>query len=101
MTSREFCYWLQGFLEISNKDPRYTGSLNREQVNMIGKHLSLVFIHEIDNSYGNKEHTDKLNDAHNGPPAYMLKPPHSYKDLYAQHDEIDDKINKQSLRPRC
>lgn len=68
---------------------------------MIEKHLSLVFVHEIDPSYGDKVHTDKLNKIHNDPPEYMLKPPHSYKDLYAQHDEIDDKINKQTPRPRC
>lgn len=92
MTSREFCYWLQGFLEISNKDPRYTGSLNREQVNMIEKHLSLVFIHEIDNSYGNKEHVDKLNKAHNDQPGK-----HIIKDATDFCDDFYTKIP----RPRC
>jgi hypothetical protein len=93
MTSQQFAFWLQGFFEISNEDTNYTGELNRKQVQMIEKHLSLVFTHEIDPSHGPKEHTDKLDVIHNSPPEYMLKPPHSYKDLYPQpqHDQ----------RPRC
>jgi hypothetical protein len=89
MTSREFCYWLQGFFEIT----KGATALTQDQSEIIQKHLSLVFLHEIDNSYGDKEHTDKLDKIHNSPPEYMLKPPHSYKDLYPQpqHDQ----------RPRC
>jgi hypothetical protein len=60
MTSREFCYWLQGYFEIN----KGAGALTQEQSEIIQKHLSLVFIHEIDNSYGNAEHTAKLNAAH-------------------------------------
>lgn len=64
MTSRDFVYWLQGFFEISKDSPNYTGELNERQVQMIEKHLSLVFVHEIDPSYGDKKHTDKLNKIH-------------------------------------
>ena len=91
MTSREFCYRLQGYFEITKE----TNGLSQAQSEVIQKHLSLVFIHEIDNSYGNKEHTSKLNEAHAKSAKHMLK------DEYAIHDEIDDKINKQTPRPRC
>ena len=80
MQSREFAYWLQGFFEISKENPNYSGELNSAQVKMIEKHLSLVFIHEIDPSYGPELHLEKLNAAH------MLK---------------DDKDNIGTLRPRC
>jgi hypothetical protein len=47
MTSRDFCYWLQGYFEICpNK------SLNAHQVEIIKKHLAMVFVHEIDPSFG-------------------------------------------------
>lgn len=39
MNAQEFCYWLQGFFELSD-----TCSLSPKQVEMIRKHLSLVFI---------------------------------------------------------
>lgn len=70
MTSREFCYWLQGYFEIRKE----ADGLTQEQSEIIQKHLSLVFIHEIDNSYGDKEHTAKLNDAHNILKAQDLRP---------------------------
>lgn len=62
MTSRDFAFWLQGFFEI--EDPFEIGP---EQTEMIKKHLSLVFIHEIDPSMGGQEHQDKLNGVHNKP----------------------------------
>ena len=65
MTSREFAYWLQGFFEISKESPNYSGELNSAQVKMIEKHLSLVFVHEIDSSYGPENHLLKLNNIHN------------------------------------
>lgn len=55
MTSRDFCYWLQGFFEITeNKDmkPEDLTSVNltEKQVALIRAHLNLVFKHEIDPS---------------------------------------------------
>lgn len=49
MTSRDFCYWLQGFFEVAADavDPL---ELNARQVKMIRNHLNLVFVHEIDPS---------------------------------------------------
>ena len=68
MTSRDFCYWLQGFFEISelNNDPKKT-ELTLEQVECIKKHLNMVFYHEIDPSMGDEEHQGKLDEIHNGP----------------------------------
>lgn len=45
MTSRDFCYWLQGHFEISKGV-----ALNEEQVIVVQNHLSMVFAHEIDPS---------------------------------------------------
>ena len=59
MTSRDFCYWLQGFFELTG--PSQTG-LSVSQVDCITKHLNMVFIHEIDPSMPNP----KLDDAHTG-----------------------------------
>lgn len=59
MTSRDFCYWLQGFLELSPET-----DLNTRQVKVLQAHLSLVFKHEIDPSYGDKEKQDTLNKLH-------------------------------------
>ena len=38
MTAEQFCYWLQGMLEI--QDPK---SLNEKQLKIIKDHLQLVF----------------------------------------------------------
>lgn len=59
MTSRDFCYWLQGFFEIAK--PR---DLSAEDIDLIAKHLALVFKHEIDPSAGPKPHQDALNAIH-------------------------------------
>lgn len=60
MTSQSFCYWLQGYLEVSK--PK---TISKEEVDMIQKHLNLVFVHEIDPSMGNKIEQNKLNNIHN------------------------------------
>lgn len=67
MTSRDFCYWLQGYFEVAN--PK---EITTEQLEMIKRHLNLVFKHEIDPSMGPKEHQDELNKLHN-PPDYVSK----------------------------
>ena len=61
MSSRDFVYWLNGFLEIANPS-----EITYEQTLMIKKHLALVFKHEIDPSMGPKPHQDELNAIHNG-----------------------------------
>lgn len=59
MTSRDFCYWLQGHFEISN--PK---SIGVKETQMIKKHLALVFKHEIDPSMGDEAHQEVLNEIH-------------------------------------
>jgi hypothetical protein len=66
MKSVEFCYWLQGMFELTD-----VKELDEHQVDLIKKHLNMVFIHEIDPSYPKK---DELNAAHNSPPAHMTWP---------------------------
>lgn len=67
MTSRDFAYWLQGFFEVSN--PK---EMTSEQIDMVRKHLNLVFVHEIDPSFGGPEEQAKLNEIHD--PACPIKP---------------------------
>lgn len=61
MTSREFCYWLQGLFELSE-----TKSLDEKQTELIRRHLNMVFAHEIDPSAGTPEHQAKLSALHDG-----------------------------------
>lgn len=61
MTSRDFCYWLQGFFEITEPE-----GVTPKELACIKKHLDLVFKHEIDPSMGNKQHQEKLNKVHHG-----------------------------------
>lgn len=58
MTSRDFCYWLQGLFEIGK--PK---TLDAEQIALIQAHLNMVFLHEIDPSFP-KEQQEALNKAH-------------------------------------
>jgi hypothetical protein len=39
MESQEFCYWLQGFFEVSEETP----TLSKRQIKIIKNHLALVF----------------------------------------------------------
>lgn len=61
MLSRDFCFWLQGFLELSPRNP-----ITIEQRDVIAKHLNLVFEHEIDPSDGGPDVQEKLNAIHEG-----------------------------------
>ena len=65
MQSRDFCFWLQGFLELRDQDH---AGLTSAQVESVGKHLALVFKHEIDPAMGPPEHQAKLNETHHGFP---------------------------------
>ncbi len=63
MTSRDFCFWLQGYLEITGSD----GPLTESQVKCVRNHLGLVFKHEIDPSMGPPAHQAELNATHSPP----------------------------------
>jgi len=66
VTSRDFCYWLQGYLEVTAAAEAVT--LTAEQIACVQKHLGLVFVHEIDPSFPASQ--KKLLDAlHSGPSA--------------------------------
>lgn len=62
MTSRDFCYWLQGLFELGCPD-----SLDAHQVRLIKKHLNMVFYHEIDPSFP-EEQQATLSALHGNPP---------------------------------
>ena len=67
MSSRDFCYWLQGFFEIASENaPALT--LSNEQVELIKKHLDLVFIHEIDPEANKVSGKEKLDAVHGNKP---------------------------------
>jgi hypothetical protein len=63
MTSRDFCYWLQGYFELQSNQQRVS-SMSLEQVEIIKKHLAMVFKHEIDPSHGTPEHQKELQEIH-------------------------------------
>lgn len=67
MTSRDFCYWLQGFFELRHPGDPEQG-LSGMQTQALKNHLALVFKHEIDPSAGGSEFQDKLNALHAGYP---------------------------------
>jgi hypothetical protein len=82
MTPQNFCYWLNGFFEISGS----VKSLSTEQINMIKAHLRLVFRDSIDPSMGDKEHQNILNAMHQG---------------IATNNDNNDWINKLQPGERC
>jgi len=63
MNSIDFCYWLQGYFEISDAK-----SLNERQTEVLKNHLHLVFKHEIDPLREDQTPTPTsvLNTAHTG-----------------------------------
>ena len=67
MKAAEFCYWIQGFFELSESE-----QLTPRQVEIIKNHLKLVFYHDIDPSYSdNPEVQEVMQTIHDGSP----KPP--------------------------
>jgi len=67
MTERDFCYWLQGYLEIAGSE----ATLTPERVECVKRHLDMVFVHTIDPSYGDKGKQQKLDAIHSpGPPHF-------------------------------
>ena len=71
MTSRDFAYWLQGFFELSNSK-----TLSDEQVDLVKKHLEMVFRHEIDPSFG-KDLSD-LQKIHEGTSPFVPYKPSDF-----------------------
>lgn len=68
MTSRDFCFWLQGYFEVA--EPK---CIDEHQLGLIQKHLALVFKHEIDPSAGSAKHQKELDKIHGpGPGKFGL-----------------------------
>jgi len=70
MYSHDFCYWLQGYFEISG-----TKMISEEQAEIIQNHLNLVFKHEIDPSYPGDQ--DEKQNIHDGKPIWSPTHPNS------------------------
>lgn len=68
MTATEFCYWLQGFFEIDGASSRAGISLTDAQVEIIQRHLALVFKHDIDPKAGSIAYQSELQQIHDGKP---------------------------------
>lgn len=74
MTSRDFCYWLQGWFELNETIDHREGA-SKETLACIKNHLAMVFKHEIDPSHGDEKHQKELSDLHTSgaaarPPKY-------------------------------
>lgn len=69
MTSRDFVYWLQGFFELENPE-----QLTPTQIDLVRRHLNMVFIHEIDPSFPAHQQ-DALDKAHNTTAKPKSSPP--------------------------
>ena len=67
MKSRDFVYWLQGFIELQRAANNATPP-SGEQWNVIRNHLALVFKHEIDPEAGDVRMQEALNQIHSGKP---------------------------------
>lgn len=84
MTSRDFCYWLQGYFEIAGQEE--DRSISGKRAEIIQRHLALVFKHEIDPSAGPLEHQEELEKIHEGiqpqPLTKVPHPGHLYPDLH-------------------
>jgi hypothetical protein len=68
MTSRDFCFWLQGHFELAKPI-----TIDATTTELIKRHLNLVFKHEIDPSM--PDPTGELQAIHDG--ATLPKPPAS------------------------
>jgi hypothetical protein len=63
MQSRDFVYWLQGYLELSKESK----GMSEAQVECLRKHLAMVFVHEIDPSMPNKKLDELHKTSHSDP----------------------------------
>jgi hypothetical protein len=59
MTSTNFCYFLQGYLELTNNK-----TISAKDLARIKGHLRLAFRDDIDPSMGDAEHQENLNNIH-------------------------------------
>lgn len=67
MTARDFCYWLQGYFEIAEAPDITVTGMSGKQMELVRRHLSMVFAHDIDPSAGGPEVQAKLDSLHRPP----------------------------------
>ena len=84
MTSRDFCYWLQGLFELGS--PK---AMDETQTALIRAHLAMVFKHEIDPSMGTSEHQDELREIHEQLDAVDAKIVDAKEELRREHRASD------------
>ena len=72
MNTIDFCFWLQGFFEISGKS-----EITPDQAEIIKNHLNLVFKHEIDPLRESQTDipSEELSAVHNGAAQEVHVPP--------------------------
>jgi len=70
MKPSEFCYWLQGFYEISGES-----KMTKEQGDMVKRHLALVFKHELDSP----DPSGELQAIHDGEQSVLPEGPILYR----------------------
>jgi hypothetical protein len=87
MNTTAFCYWLQGLFELANPE-----TLDANQTELIKRHLSMVFQHDIDQRIP-PEQQAKQQAIHDGPPVPVQKP--SWAGGMSKEDY------EKNGRPRC
>jgi hypothetical protein len=73
----DFCYWLQGYFELSKagEQPDVPFELDSAQADIIQRHLALVFQHDIDPKQGSPAVQQQLQSIHDGlPPGVSVQP---------------------------
>ena len=101
MTPVNFCYFLQGFFEISEVDKEIT--LTPEQVKMIRAHLNLVFFHAIDpETLKDKSELEKLKykKIHDGAKSGDTISPDEFADLIRKSSSAIPSISKTQDEPK-
>lgn len=64
MTAVNFCYWLQGYFELTDPKSVTRQELDDVQISTIRRHLAMVFAHDIDPKAGPPAHQHKLDGIH-------------------------------------
>jgi hypothetical protein len=82
MKASEFCYWLQGYFEISGSSPQEPGALNSQQSATIQRHLALVFKHDLDPQQGTPEHQASYRSRRSSSDEFRARMREQYGDVF-------------------
>jgi hypothetical protein len=83
VNATEFCYWLQGYIEVTKAGQPPGNSplmwtLNQGQLDVIDRHLALVFRSDIDPKQGPPAVQQQLQTIHDGLPSGVSIQPAPY-----------------------